>query len=285
MARGQNRYRIVFRGELASGLSREEVAAKLRERLRFSDAALGRLFAGKAVVLKSDLDEATAERYVRALADAGIRCVVEPMPPALAPLELAERQAPEALAVDPGPAPGLICPKCGESQPEAETCAGCGVVIAKFRQRQEEAFLYETEPAGGAAGVATDAMLAALAGTRPWVRLVSVLLYIGAGLGLLAALISMLAVGHIPGGPPAMLLGAAQVFGCLLYLVPAWYLSRYAGALGAFLQGGGAADLEAALGHQKSFWKFVGILTLIMLVLAALGIAAAILLPTLFAGR
>jgi hypothetical protein len=272
--------RIVFRGELAFGMSQEEVAAQLRERLKFSDAALARFFAGKPVVLKSDLDEETAERYAKAFWGAGARCAIEPMTPGPAAVELTHRPDP--------PSPAMVCPKCGQSQPEADTCIGCGVVIAKFRQRQEESFAFEAAaPGGGAAGdaVATDAMLAALAATRPWVRLVSVLLFIGAGLGLVAALVSMLAVGHAPGGPPAVLVGAIQVLACLLYLVPAWYLSRYSGALGSFLEGGAVSELEAALDHQKSFWKFVGILTLISIVLAVLGIAAAILIPALFVGR
>jgi hypothetical protein len=273
----KTRYRIVFRGELVLGMSQEEVAVQLRERLKFSDAALARFFAGKPVVLKSDLDEETAERYARAFGSAGALCVVEPMTPCVAAVELAHQ--PDA----PAPAPAMVCPKCGQGQPEAETCIGCGVVIAKFRQRQEESFAFE--PAAEGDTVVTDAMLAALAGTRPWVRLISVLLFIGAGLGLLASLISMVAVGHVPGGPPAVLIGAIQVLACLLYLVPAWYLSRYSGALGSFLQGGTVAELEAALDSQKSFWKFVGILTLITMVLAVLGIAAAILIPALFVGR
>ena len=280
MSTAKERYRIVFRGELAFGTSQEEVAAHLRERLKFSDAALARFFAGKPVVLKSDLDEETAERYAKALRGAGARCVVEPMPPGVAAVELAHRPGPAASA--------MICPKCGQSQPEAETCIGCGVVIAKFRQRQDESFAFESAASGGGVAgdaVATDAMLAALAATRPWVHLVSVLLFIGAGLGMLAALISMLAVGHAPGGPPAVLVGGVQVLACLLYLVPARYLYSYAGALGSFLQGGAVAELEAALDHQKSFWKFVGILTLISMVLAVLGIVAAILIPALFAGR
>jgi len=277
MSTEKTRYRIVFRGELVLGMSQEEVAVQLRERLKFSDAALARFFAGKPVVLKSDLDEETAERYARAFGGAGALCVVEPMTPCVAAVELA--QQPDA----PAPASAMVCPKCGQGQSEAETCIGCGVVIAKFRQRQEESFAFEPAAAGDA--VVTDAMLAALAGTRPWVRLISVLLFIGAGLGLLASLISLVAVGHVPGGPPAVLIGAIQVLACLLYLVPAWYLSRYAGALGSFLQGGAAAELEAALDSQKSFWKFVGILTLITMVLAVLGIAAAILIPALFVGR
>lgn len=280
MSTDTRRYRIVFRGELALGMSEEKVAAQLRERLKFSDAALARFFAGKPIVLKSDLDEETAERYAKAFRSAGARCAVEPMPSGVAAVALAQRPDPSA--------PAMICPKCGQSQPDAETCIGCGVVIAKFRQRQDESFAFESAAAGesmAGEAVATDAMLAALADTRPWVRLVSVLLFIGAGLGLLAALVSMLAVGHAPGGPPAVLVGAIQVLACLLYLMPAWYLSRYAGALGSFLQGGAIAELEAALDHQKSFWKFVGILTLITIVLAVLGIAAAILVPALFVGR
>lgn len=280
MSTEKERFKIVFRGELAFGMSQGEVATLLRDRLKFSDAALARLFAGKPVVLKGDLDEETAERYAKAFRNAGALCAVEPMTSGVAAVELAHR---------PGsPTPAMVCPKCGQGQPEAETCIGCGVVIARFRQRQEESFAFESAgPGGGAAGdaVATAAMLAALAGTRPWVRLVSVLLFVGAGLGLLAVLISMLAVGHTPGGPPAVLIGAIQVLACLLYLVPAWHLSRYAGALGSFLQGGAVSELEAALEHQKSFWKFVGILTLISLVLAALGIAAAILIPALLVGR
>jgi len=271
-------YRIVFRGELVYGMSLEEVTDQLRARLKFSEAALSRLFAGKPVVLKRDLDQATAERYANALSSAGAICTVEPMPlPAVG--------EPERPSAPPVSTASMNCPKCGQGQPEAEICAGCGVVIAKYLQRQEESFIFES--GGGLVGnsVATDVMVESLSATKPWVRLVSVLLFIGAGLGLLASLISMLAAGPAPGGSPAMLIGGIQMVACLLYLAPAWYLSRYASALGCFLRDGAVSDLEAALDHQKSFWKFVGVLTLVSMVLAVIGIAAAIMIPVLFMGR
>jgi len=279
-------YRVVFRGELAFGRSEAEVKAQLRERFKFGDATLDKLFSGKAIVLKNDLDEATAQRYAKAFWEAGARCSVEPL--AAAPqLELARREA------HPAKAPTMVCPKCEQSQPEGETCVGCGVVVAKFRQRQEESFLYgaapaaerAAPPAAGGGGALPAGVSSALAATRPWVRMVSILLFVGAGLGLLAAVIAMAAAGQFDGGPPAMAVGLIQALSCALYLVPAYFLYRYAGAIGDFLRSGAAAELEAALLCQKSFWKFVGILTLVMTVVALLGIAAAILIPTLMSGR
>jgi len=283
-------YRVVFRGELAFGRSAAEVKAQLKERFKFGEATLDKLFSGKAIVLKSDLDEATAQRYAKAFWETGARCAVEPL--TVAPqLELARRPAPVAAA------PTMVCPKCEQSQPQGETCVGCGVVIAKFRQRQEESFLHGSAPAAserapaplpaasGGGGSLPAGVGAALAATRPWVRLVSILLFAGAGLGLLAAVVAMAATGQFAGGPPALLVGLLQAFSCALYLVPAYFLYKYSGAIGDFLLSGAAAELEVALVCQKSFWKFVGILTLVMTVVALLGIAAAILVPTLMSGR
>jgi len=280
-------YKIVFRGELAVGLSTEDVAANLKERFKFSDAALARLFSGRAMVLKSGMDDATARKYARALDEAGACCTVEPM-------EAATSSPQPATAVSPEPAPlqeTMVCPKCGQSQPESEICAGCGVVVAKARQRQNDAWAGGgMAPAVEAAGegdggpghaVATENVLQSLSGTRPWVRLVSILLFIGAGLGLLGALFSTVAMRHAPGGPPIALVAVFQVLTCALYLFPAFFLYKYADAIGVFLRGRQIADLERALGYQRAFWKFIGILTAVMMALAALGIVAAVMIPML----
>ncbi|AMV71570.1 hypothetical protein DBW_1196 [Desulfuromonas sp. DDH964] len=126
-------FKIVFRGELVASMTREEVAKNLMERLRFSEAACQRFFAGTPVVLKSGIDRATAERYSKALWQAGARCALESLtaPP---PIEAVKRPARPESAVA-----GMECPKCGQSQPVAEVCAACGVVIAKVLQRQQEA--------------------------------------------------------------------------------------------------------------------------------------------------
>ncbi len=291
------RYKIIFRGEFVGSMTQEEVGRNLQERLKFSEAALTRLFSGKPMILKSDLDEATANRYAQALWAAGARCNVEPMvgPP---PIELGRPLPTKA----PAPVSEMICPRCHQHQPEAEVCAGCGVVIAKARQRQEEATVAswrggsaappvppvappiassEPEvPLPAVSGVMTRRVVQAMVGTSLWVRLVAVLMFLSMGLGIAGSLVAFL-VGPRRGLPFALPTALIQILICALYLIPAVYLYRYAGAIGAFLKAGAVAELETALECQKSFWKFVGILTLSMVGLALIGIIVAILIPLL----
>ena len=78
---------------------------------------------------------------------------------------------------------------------------------------------------------------------------------------------------------PPPLFGVVYIAFSLLYFIPSLYLFRYSSALGAFLQIGSASDLESALSHQKSFWKFTGVTALVGIILGALGIVAAIAIP------
>lgn len=125
-------FRIVFRGELVASMTRDEVSKNLRERLRFSETACERFFSGAPLVLKSGIDRETAERYSKALWQAGARCAIESLtaPP---PIEAVTRPSRPESAVA-----AMDCPKCGQRQPQAEVCAACGVVIAKVLQRQQE---------------------------------------------------------------------------------------------------------------------------------------------------
>jgi hypothetical protein len=52
----------------------------------------------------------------------------------------------------------------------------------------------------------------------------------------------------------------------LLVFFPALYLARYASRIAQLRGSGRVEDLEAALEAQKSYWKFIGILTVIWLV-------------------
>ena len=122
-----------------------------------------------------------------------------------------------------------------------------------------------------------------LAATKPWVRLMSVLGFISAGFMILAGLGMMLAgmATSDLGSGQALAIGLLYpVFG-LLYIVPSAYLFRYASRIGDYLRGGQEIQLELALDSQRSFWKFVGILTVIGMVVAVLGMAAAILIPAM----
>ena len=120
--------------------------------------------------------------------------------------------------------------------------------------------------------------------TRPWVRLMSVMAFVAAGVMvlvgvsmLLAALFGGFAARNAGGlGPLGSAIGVAMM--ALLYIVlafvyiaPGVYLARYAGAIKLLRANGDAGALEDALKHQKSFWRFVGILTVVGVALAVVG--------------
>ena len=63
----------------------------------------------------------------------------------------------------------------------------------------------------------------------------------------------------------------------LFYIVPAFFLWRYADRIGLFVRDRSTGALASALEAQKSFWKFVGILTLVVLLLYAMGIIFVVL--------
>ena len=48
-----------------------------------------------------------------------------------------------------------------------------------------------------------------------------------------------------------------------------------------FCQNKKESELETAFSYQKSFWKFVGILSIITIVISIIGIVAAIMIPFL----
>jgi len=106
--------------------------------------------------------------------------------------------------------------------------------------------------------------------TKPWVRLLAALGFIGIAFMLLAS-VSMLALWSFArSGLPAGF-GIVMMVGYILMagvqLPAAIFLNRYASHIGALVNSNAPGDLEAAMSAQKSFWRYVGILTLIMLCL------------------
>lgn len=136
-------------------------------------------------------------------------------------------------------------------------------------------------------GAITEEMVNALRGTKGWVLLIGILIFIGAAFMVLAG-IGMIAGGAAiggaaPGMPSGMFagMGIAYLLIALLYIFPALYLIKYSSAIGRLVSGGQEADMEAALHQQRKFWKFVGVLALIGTVLSVVGIVAAIALPAM----
>jgi len=117
--------------------------------------------------------------------------------------------------------------------------------------------------------------------TRPWVRFLSIMFYILTTFTLLGGLTVLIvtmsgnlfnsennAFGQLPGG--GFELGLLYLVMAILYVPPGIFLSRYASAIKT-LESTPASDvLERALKYQKSFWRYVGILTVIVLIITEL---------------
>jgi hypothetical protein len=117
----------------------------------------------------------------------------------------------------------------------------------------------------GASAAVPEAVVALLGATRPWVKLISVLAFVGTGLGMVAMLIGGLATRRQMHGSTSLSFLAFLPL-MLLYVPPAVFLWRYAQGIEGLQGGGGHAALEFALRSQKSFWKYLGISCLVMLV-------------------
>jgi hypothetical protein len=75
----EDRYRLVFRGELLDGQHRAVVKKKLGALLKVDGVRLDQLFAGEAVVVRREADTVTAARFQAAFKQAGARLRVLPV--------------------------------------------------------------------------------------------------------------------------------------------------------------------------------------------------------------
>jgi hypothetical protein len=136
-----------------------------------------------------------------------------------------------------------------------------------------------TGPAGGQE--VTPAILGALRGTRPWVLLFSILGFLGSGLLVLFALFLVFGVSFLKsfhgGGFAGIGLGILYLLLSCLYIAPSLFLLRYAKSIASLTLSRNMGDLEQALTHQRSFWRFVGILTSIMLCIYAFALIIALI--------
>lgn len=112
----------------------------------------------------------------------------------------------------------------------------------------------------------TSLMIDHLRATKPWVRLISIVLFIMSGLIIVGGLAMMLMPfqGGFGGGIGAFF-GLLYIAFGIIYFFPAYFLMKYASSINQLLQGGGDVAMEDALGNQKSFWKFSGIMTLVVI--------------------
>jgi len=85
-------FEVAFYGKVSEGANPAEVRAKVGKMFNADKAKLAQLFSGKRIVIKKNLDQATAAKYKTALTRAGAECEIRPMGGAAA----AKPQAPAA---------------------------------------------------------------------------------------------------------------------------------------------------------------------------------------------
>ena len=145
---------------------------------------------------------------------------------------------------------------------------------------------YVQPPSFSTPAAISQGVLAQLAGTKGWVRFMSVLMFVGAGFMLLVGLIMLVAGGSIAANakagalPAGVMTGFAIVYALmsLIYIYPALKLWKYASYIGALLISGSMMDLESALNQQRSFWKFLGIMVIALFALYIVAIIAMVAL-------
>ena len=136
--------------------------------------------------------------------------------------------------------------------------------------------------------IVSDEMLDALNATRPWVKFLAILGFVFTGLSVLFGLAALIGLygRFLKPGLPAFVGPASGVFylvmALFLYLIPSIYLYRYAKVIAGLPASAGEA-FENALRLQKSFWKYVGIFTVILLILYALVIVG-FMVAVMYAG-
>jgi hypothetical protein len=136
-------------------------------------------------------------------------------------------------------------------------------------------------PASPSSGSAiTEGVVRQLAGTKPWVRFMSVLIFVGAGFLVLGALGAVVLIiggmasaateGKWAAGGLGAGIGVFYLVLAILYIYPGMKLWKYANRIGHLVRTGSSLDLEAALAEQRKFWKFTGIVMLIFISLYGL---------------
>lgn len=147
---------------------------------------------------------------------------------------------------------------------------------------------------GSLSGAVSSGILEQLQRSRIWVLIVAIAFLLVALFTIIAGVGMLAGSSFMTGSPEIQAMGNAGLFkgmgiayilmSVLFYLIPSILLFRYAGAISKAVNTADAFETEEALRKQAGFWKYVGIFTLIMLLLAIVGIIAAIALPALMMG-
>ena len=94
-------FEIAFFGQISAGANLDEVKARVGKMFNADEAKLAQLFSGKRIVIKKNIDQATAVKYKTALNRAGAECeITSPGGAGAAPADQASAEAPVAASAE-----------------------------------------------------------------------------------------------------------------------------------------------------------------------------------------
>lgn len=141
------KYRVVTTGEIHAGFTLQEVKKNLSGLCKNNKDRLERIFSGDPYVFESDVDLIAARRHKTSLDQTGIVCLIEPLTPiAFVPNQKPDDDTPPAQPTTTHEEL-CACPKCGAPYHGEEVCASCGVLPAKYLERQRLEQQLEAMPA------------------------------------------------------------------------------------------------------------------------------------------
>jgi hypothetical protein len=111
-------FEVAFSGQISADAKLDEVKARVAKMFNADDAKLAQLFSGKRIVIKKNIDQATAAKYKTALNRAGAECEVKAMGGAAAPGSAEAAKKPAAAAAK---APAAAAPVQIETSYDGET--------------------------------------------------------------------------------------------------------------------------------------------------------------------
>lgn len=133
---------------------------------------------------------------------------------------------------------------------------------------------YQPHAAAPAPGQEVPATIVeSMRGSRGWIMFLGILTVIGAGLMVLGGLGVMVAADRI--GMPGFL-GMVYIFMAAIYVLPAVFMLRFAGAIKQLTETRSMDSLDEACARSRDFWRLVGIMALVVMVLYFLAVFAAI---------
>jgi len=119
-------YQLIFKGECVAGTDLATARSSARQLFKANEAQLDRMFNGKPVVIRNQLDQAQAEKYRALLQKNGMRAYVQAMTPEQPSEQAQPAPSPAANASQP--------PQRQASRPAAVTQASTrGLTIAGER--------------------------------------------------------------------------------------------------------------------------------------------------------